>query len=177
MMLLRKIFRNLLGVSMRKRYPPDKYPFSEDLYKFMENHPESEAALKLSNPKRFVAIPLIFTSFLPQNHVKSEDEIIGIWYYDKAKVPCGFHKRVCNFKQDFIVNVGALGKEYIVYTADKRHPPHVQPISKFFKDYGSNGKLYHEVNKEWSHHYETAKDLPNEPRLIQLASTIEANNS
>lgn len=173
---LRKFFRNILGISMRKRYPPTNYPFSDDLYKFMENHPEAEAALKLSSPKRFITVPLIFTSGLPQGHAKSADQVIGVWYYDKAKATCRFHNRVCNFKQDFIVNVGTLGKEYVVYTASKKSPPYSQPISIFFKEYGSNGKFYHDGNKEWNHHYESSKDLPAEPNLVKLAQAIEANN-
>ena len=174
--LLRKFLRNLMGTSMRKRYPPNKYPFSDDLYEFMENHPEAEAALKLSSPKRFVTIPLIFTPSLPQGHAKSADQVIGVWYYDKAKATCRFHNRVCNFKQDFIVNVGTLGKEYVVYTASKKTPPYSQPISEFFKVYGSNGKFYHDGNKEWNHHYENANDLPAKPNLVMLAQSIEASN-
>ncbi len=176
MVMLRNFFRNLFGISMRKRYPPEKYPFSDDLYFFMENHPEAEAALKLSNPRRFVTIPRIFLSYLPDSHVKAADQVIGVWYFDKNKPYCRKHNKVCAFKQDFIVNVGELGKEYIVYTADKKPPPYVQPLSKFFNDYGENGTFYHDGN-QWNHHYATVQDLPDEPELRQLATVAEANNT
>lgn len=173
---LRNLVRNLMGISMRKRYPPEQYPFSENLYTFMESHPEAEAALKLSTPKRFVTVPRIFLSWLPGSHPKAADQIIGVWYFDKNKPYCHIHKKVCAFKQDFIVNVGELGKEYVVYTARKKPPPYVQPISKFFDEYGENGKYYHK-GKQWNHHYATVKDLPDEPTLRQLASKIERDNS
>jgi hypothetical protein len=160
---------------MRTHYPPDKYPFSEDLYIFMEAHPEAEAALKLSSPERFVTIPIIFTSGLPSSHPNTADQVIGVWYFDKKKPYCNMHRRVCTFKQDFIVNVGKLGEEYVVYTADKKPPPYVQPLRKFFDVYGDNGKFYHD-GTQWNHHYGAVQDLPNEPNLRQLASTIEANN-
>lgn len=165
-----------MGTSMRKRYPPEEYPFSEDLYVFMEHHPEAEAALKLSAPERFVTIPRIFLSWLPDNHPKAADQIIGVWYFDKNKPYCRKHKKICTFKQDFIVNLGDKGKEYVVYTARKQPPPYVQPIRKFFDEYGENGKFYHE-GKQWNHHYAAVDDLPDEPALRQLASTIENNYS
>jgi hypothetical protein len=173
---LLRLYRKLIHKSFRKRFPPDKYPFSDDLCNFIDAHPETEAALKLSSPGRFVTIPLIFTSGLPVSHPKAADEVIGIWYYDKNKPFCRLHKKACVFKQDFIVNVAQKGKEFIVYTANKKSPPYVQPIDKFFKVYGSNGKFYHDKNKAWNHHYATVRDLPNELRLRILASTIEASS-
>ena len=173
MKLLIRIYKKLFRRSFRRRFPPDRYPFSDGLCNFMDDHPECEAALKLSQPKRFITIPLIFTSGLPKGHSKSADEIIGIWYYDKDRPFCKFHNKSCAFKQDFIVNAGSADKEFVVYTAYKSHPPFVQQIKKFFSDYGSNGKFYHDGNKEWEHHYETSSNLPSEPSLRRLANIIE----
>lgn len=177
MKFIRHLLRTLFHKSTRSRYPSKKYPLSDSLCKFIDNHPEFEKAVKLGAPERFILFPLIITTSTPLSHKNSSDQVIGLWYYDKNKPYCKRHKKVCVFKQDFIINVSNKEKEFVAFSAKQPQPPYVKNIGDFFIEYGNDGKFYHDGNKQWNHHYATINDLPDEPHLRELARTIELEES
>lgn len=136
-----------------------KYPFSDSLKNFMLTHSGFFQSLKLSSPNRFTSIPLIITSHTPMGHPRYQDEVIGMWYLDKSGQQCRRHRRICKFKQDFIVNLGTLNIEFVSYTENKSVGKYVRPLSEFFKHYGNRGKFYHD-GSEWQHHYGSIDELP-----------------
>lgn len=156
----------------RQDYPPNRYPLSDELCLFMDNHPEFRNALKLSNTNRFLYIPFIFTSHPPINHPLTNDQVIGMWYIDIYNVNAN---RNPIFKQDFIVNVESTHTEFITYTTRPvvRHANslYVRLIQDFYREYGANGQYYHNGNR-WAHHYNTVNDLPDEPRLRSMARQL-----
>jgi len=158
-------------MTFREQFPADKYPLSDELCTFIDSNPKAREALKFSNTKRFIAIPLIFTSNTPKTHPKHKDEVIGLWSIDKSGEFCSRHKTVCSLKQDFIVNIEKKNQDYVVYTADRKFKKLVRPIKEFFKVYGQDGKFYHN-GKEWNHHYAKIDDLPDEPNLRKLVSEL-----
>lgn len=161
-------------MSFRKKYPANQYPFSDELCLFMDNHLEFFHSLKLSNPRRFNFIPLIFTSHTPPNHPNHRDEVIGMWYLDNSQKQCGTHKRGCPFKQDFVVNIRHENQEFVSYSTDNNDDKYVKPITTFFNLYGANGKFYHD-GKEWQHHYSDVLDLPDEPKLRLWAKDLKGS--
>lgn len=160
-------------MTFREKFPKECYPFSDELCLFMDQHPEFFRSLKLSNPKRFKFIPLIFISHTPPSHARSKDEVIGMWYLDTHKIKCPQHKCICLFKQDFVVNIGKYDRKFISYSADNRNGEYVRPIKEFFDRYGDNGKFYHD-DKEWQHHYADVHFLPDEPKLRQCAQILKS---
>lgn len=91
-------------------------PFSDELNNWCKTHREFFSALKNIYPEKFISPAMIVTSYPPTG-----DEIIGVYtYHHEMKKPI--------FKQDFIVNVGRLNTEFILYT---RNP---NGSSKYVKD-------------------------------------------
>lgn len=158
-------------MSLREKYPSEKYPFSDELCLFFDKHPEFYHSLKLYNEKRFVFIPLIFTSHLPSTEKEASDEVIGMWYFDKESI--GDDSRP-QFKQDFIINVNSENKQFHSYvdrnTCTNNPSPFVHLISDFFRKYGKNGCFYNRNHpKPWMHHYLNLEELPDEVDLKRLA--------
>lgn len=156
----------------RENFPKSKFPFSDALCKFMDDHPEFLNSLKLSNLNQFEFIPLIFISHTPSIHAKHKDEVIGMWYLDKSGQRCKFHNRICLFKQDFVANVNKQDKEYVSYSTSNNNGKYVRSIAEFFSIYGANGKFYHD-GREWQHHYVDVNALPDEPRLREMAKSLK----
>jgi hypothetical protein len=155
-------------MSARLKYPKKNYPFSNELCEFMDKEPDFYNSLKIVNTNNFIFIPIIITSHTPVSHQHHNDEVIGMWYYDKNNN---------TFKQDFIVNKDSANKEFVSYTAQdivKRHNSnHVQIINKFFDEYGESGKYYHNGSR-WQHHYKNINELPQE---LRKTATILTSNS
>lgn len=137
----------------------------------MDKSPFFYNSLKLANTARFEFIPLIFITHTPYWHRMASDEIIGLWYLDKINLKTG---RGPIFKQDFIVNIkteNTIFKSYAVkkYVDNKT----VFLMEDFFnKDYGENGKFYHD-GKKWQHNYRDVNELPDEPNLKLLATMLK----
>lgn len=155
--------------NMRTKYPEDKYPFSDELCNFMDQHPEFHDSLKLANPKRFKFIPVIILSHTPESHPLSSDQVIGLFYYDKKT-------RI--FKQDYIVNKDQGHVEFISYSASQNDGDYVKPIESFFDDYGNKGPFYHrsDLACKWEHHYSSVESLPDVCDLRNLARRILKNS-
>jgi hypothetical protein len=153
-------------MSFREKYPKKKYPFSDAICDFMDSNPPFHDSLKLANTTSFTFLPIILTSFLPDNHPLHSDEVLGFFYYDKKK---GL------FKQDFVVNKSNTGKVFYSYVDKKTKSKNsscsfVCLIDDFFTTYGSGGKYYHrDHTKPWMHHYEEFDDLPENPYLRKYA--------
>jgi len=159
-------------MTSRQDFPANRFPFSDEICLFMDNHPEFKNSLKIVNPNRFKYISLIFTSHTPPTHPFSNDQVIGMWYIDAINFRLS---RFPLFKQDFIVNKDSNNIEFISYTTRpivrRANSPFVQPIQDFFRIYGQNGLFYHN-NQRWAHHYDNITDLPNEPRLRLMARSL-----
>lgn len=155
-------------MNFREKYPAGEYPISDAICSFWDAHPDVYNSLKLSNANKFEFLKTIFTSHTPPSHHRSNDQVIGFWYLDFSGVLCQFHKRICWFKQDFIVNLNEKHKEFVSYSAKIENGKYIRPISEFFNLYGSSGKFYHD-GKEWQHHYFNIEGLPDEPNLKKLA--------
>lgn len=153
----------------RAIFPKKNYPFSDELCDFMDREQDFYGSLKISQPERFVFVPIIFTSHTPASHPLEKDEVIGMWYFDKEDA---------KFKQDFIVNKNSESEIFISYTAkwvvEKFCSKYVQEIDNFFSEYGNNKSYYHDGNK-WQHHYDNISDLPDEPSLKLLAQQLVNN--
>mgnify|MGYP001566357369 CR=1 FL=1 len=147
--------------SLKRRFPHRHYPFSDPLLKFMEAEPTFYASLKLANWRRFKTIPRIITSHTPTGHSHSQDEIIGVWYFDLEGTGVNGHPF---FKQDFIVNIGRMDREFHSYTVGFPTNQYVHQIGDFFNTYGLNGQYYHRGSR-WEHHYLDVADLPNDRDL------------
>lgn len=107
-------------------------PFPIELQAWCSSHPNFKKALKLSNPDRFIPLGMIITSHSP---VKPQDEVIGFFAYDYFQE---------QFKQDFIVNLGGLNTEFMLYTSlpsgkSGLYGKYVHHIKDFFLKYGSDG--------------------------------------
>ena len=157
-------------MSLRRQYPKNRYPLSDALCIFMDNHPEVYNTLKLSNETRFLFIPIIGLTYLPKEEFRSNDEVIGMFYLDKVN-----HKlnKTPLFKQDFIVNQNSENRYYVSYSADKNNGKYIKSLSEFFLIYGKNGKFYHRNGKKpWQHHYDYVIDLPDYPNLRETAKAL-----
>ena len=132
----------------------------------MDDHPEFHRSLKLFNKKRFVFIPIIGTSHLPDTEGEiALDQIIGMFYYD-------VEKRI--FKQDYIVNVAAKNKEFVSYSqGNSSIGNYVRRIHDFYKKYGKNGVFYYKKDKvTYEHRYNSADALPDYDGLRDVAKKI-----
>lgn len=135
-------------------------PFSKELVEWCKNHPDFSKALKIIYPEKFLTLGAIVTSHSPH---KPEDEVIGIYTYAyRMKSPI--------FKQDFVINVGGLQKQFILYTKYPSKSKIVKDISDFYKTYGRNGNYLN------THHL-SFDDLPDKvkwagERAINLANKI-----
>lgn len=157
-------------INARVLFPKKHYPFSDELCAFMTREPNFYNSLKISLPQRFIFIQCMIISRTPCGHQYSQDEVIGLWYFDKYR----FNK-TAQFKQDFIVNKTSMGREFVSYTAKhivKRFPSkYVRAIGNFFLEYGNNGTYYH-CGGKWSHHYNNLQDLPYEQLRIRARRII-----
>ena len=155
----------------RKRYLEtickDHYPSSNELWSFIESHPEFLLSLKIFNLQKFEFIPLIFVLTLPPEHPRFGDEILGFWYVDKENL---INNQMPIFKQDYVVNKNKGGKEFISYSRDVYDGEFVKPLREFFSIYGVAGKYFHD-NLKPDHHYKKISDLPDE-KLKLLAENI-----
>ena len=136
----------------------------------MDQHPEFLESLKLLNP-RFYFLPQVILSSQPLGEQRAEDEVIGLLYVDQLHVQ---EDKKPLFKQDFIVNRGRQGQEFVSYSAFQESGAYVRPIAEFFSTYGKDGMYYHRTGiKPWQHHYDDVADLPD---VVQEAArrAIEA---
>ena len=132
----------------------DGFPFSVGLRSFIITRPDFWKSLKLAQPNRFVLLPLLLISHLPDSE-KNDGEILGLWYWD-------IEKNI--FKQDYIMNVGSNDKIFVSYSIDKfvTKTENVKTIQSFFNTIGAGGKYYTRDNteKSWMHHYRPENELP-----------------
>ncbi|MDA1338434.1 MAG: hypothetical protein O2871_03635 [bacterium] len=137
-------------------------PFSQQLIEWCQQHPEFQAALKIIYSDRFISLQAIVKWYSPYS---PDDEVIGVYAYD-------YTQKTPLFKQDFIVNIGKLDNEFVLYTRNPsgKNSKYIKDISVFYKTYG---KCEYYIN---SHHL-TLDQLPEEIRergskAIQLAEKI-----
>lgn len=153
-------------MSSREKYPKYQFPISDEFCAFMDLQPCFFNSLKLSNEDRFTFLPVILTSFLPDEHELHKDQVLGLFYYDKMR-------RI--FKQDFVVNKNNNGKafhSYVDLSTKKVCGPcdFVHLIDNFFNEYGLSGKYYHRDHcRPWMHHYRNIDELPESPELKEYA--------
>lgn len=142
-------------------------PFSEEIKAFCNKNPEFKEALKVIYVERFITLGALAVS---HPSIAPEDKVIGIYVYDyQIKNPI--------FKQDFIVDVGGTGKEFVLYTGGTPSggQKRVKHIKEFFSKYGVNGE-YKDT------HWQLIDQLPTEiqeraQRAIALAEKrIAAGN-
>jgi len=136
-------------------------PYPQKLKEWCFLSPDFAKALKNSHPKRFISLGAVVVS---RPRLTPEDEVIGFYVYDYGAKPN-------IFKQDFIVNIGARNKEFVIYTRflGVSKSKYIKDITHFFEKYPSYSKT--------SHHTKF-KDLPDEikPRAleaIKLAKRIQ----
>lgn len=113
-------------------------PFSEEIKRYCKKYPSFFNALKVINFNRFITLQVVMITHSPNY---PQDEVIGVYVYDyMSKTP--------RFKQDFIVNVGGKGEEFVLYTglSSAVDGKRVKHINDFFEKYGKNG--YYE-NTHW----------------------------
>jgi len=146
-------------MTARERYPSDKYPFSDQLCCFMDKHTDFFNSLKIEKNDRFKYLQPLAVIYLPENHQLYGDEILGFFYFDNSKCECNFHKGRCQFKQDFVVNLGTRHVEFISYTHTDSPSQYVRPTKEFFEKYGNGCQFFHN-GFEWQHHYKNVEDLP-----------------
>ena len=157
-------------VKCREKYQENKYSFSDELCKFMDKYPAFYKSLKLSNDKRFIFIPIIALSHLPNSEGDlSQDEIIGMFYYD-IKEDC--------FKQDYVVNIKRKHKQFVSYTrGEGAKDNYICSIHEFYKKYGKKGKYYYkEGTFIYEHRYDAVENLPNFRGLKSKARKIRKFN-
>lgn len=154
--------------SLKRRFPHRHYPFSDQLLRFMESEPDFYTSLKLANWRRFKTIPRILTSHTPTGHPRSQDEVIGIWYFDLEGTGAN---RNPFFKQDFIVNIDRMNREFHSYTVGFPSSRYVHQIGDFFNTYGLNGRYYCRGSR-WEHHYLDVTDLPNDQTLKSWGQSL-----
>jgi hypothetical protein len=117
-------------------------PFSDELINWCKTHKDFFSALKQCYPEKFVSPAVIITSY-----PASGDEVIGMFTYHYQ-----LNKPV--FKQDFIVNVGRLNTEFILYT---RNP---SGSSKYVKDINDFFNMYDKYGYKKAHHHLSLEELP-----------------
>ncbi len=109
----------------------------------------------------------------PSSAPHHKDKVLGLWYADKENMRAGRHPF---FKQDFIVDLGERGEEFVSYSEKRHHPPYVFPIADFFSKYGDGKKYYHRDSpKPWVHWYNDIGDLPDDPQLRAEAERAKAS--
>ena len=155
--------------SLKRRFSHKRYPFSDEILRFMEVEVSFYASLKLANWRRFQVIPRILTSHTPADHPLNSDQVIGVFYFDTRGTGTGNQPF---FKQDFIVNPGGLNREFISYAAGFPISQYVRPIQDFFSNYGSNRQYYHQGSR-WNHHYLDLANLPHDQILIDWGSSLK----
>ncbi len=127
-------------------------PLSKELEAYIKKYPLFKSSLKLYNPSRFLALPII--SLPLRNQLYPAHEIIGLFYFDK---------KIKLFKQDYIININN-GIKFISYTAIKSNDPKkVKHINEFFNKYGVNEKgervFFKKTNGEDAHYYRSLNEL------------------
>ncbi len=138
-------------------------PFSKELRDWCKSYPDFSKALKINYPKEFLTLGAIVTS---HSTYKPEDQVIGIYTY-------AYTMKNPIFKQDFVINVGNIHKQFILYTRFPSSSKIIKDISEFYKTYGENGNYLN------SHHL-TFDQLPDKvkfagERAIELANRIIKN--
>lgn len=107
-------------------------PFTNVAKQWYLNQPEIAKALKIFNADRFISLGGVSITSSP---IKPNDEVLGFFVYDYKQ------KKV---KQDFIVNLGSTGTEFVLYTKlpIPVYGEYVRPIEEFYKLYGGDGLHY-----------------------------------
>src|SRR3989344_7524964 len=106
-------------------------PLRQEILDWCKTHPEFQKGLKALASERFLHIGTIMITHPPGTN----DEVIGIYAYDYKNNPS-------LFKQDFIVDVEGVHKEFILYTGfpkETQSTKYVKHINDFFLKYGKNG--------------------------------------
>lgn len=130
-------------------------PLSNALLNFIDNNADFETSLKLSAYPRFIFLEGIICSY------PTEDEVIGMFYYDTdTKI----------FKQDYVVNVGYRHQQYVSYSRRRGRiatSSVVKSLDEFFNAYGKwdgqKGEFYcrkENASRPWMHHYKDLAALP-----------------
>lgn len=102
-------------------------PYSPGLKAIIKKDSGFAEALKVNNPSRFVSVGAIMITRSP---LVPKDKIIGFYVYDY---------KLDKFKQDFIVDIEAKDKEFVLYTRFKGvSSERVRDIKEFFKKYGKD---------------------------------------
>jgi len=119
-------------------------PFHENLSQWCRTRGNVKQALKFSNSDNFLPIGAIQTS---HPKVRSEDEVIGFIVYDPSKKI---------FKQDYIVNIGTIYKQFVLYTKvpGKQYDKEVKHIKQFYAVYDRDGgyEMDHHLTLEQLEH-------------------------
>jgi hypothetical protein len=157
-------------MTKRQDFPANEYPFSDQLCNFMDAHADFFDSLKLANYTRFKLIPIIAITHTPDTHLRSGDEIIGMFYCDVDN----YHEnRPPFFKQDYVVNIDGMNQKFVSYSASQSSGAYVKPMADFFTMYGNNGQFYHRNGtRPWEHHYDNARDLPDYLGLRQAGQDL-----
>ena len=133
-------------------------PYPKKLKAWCGLNPDFAKALKSTHPKKFISFLAVVIS-RPLSRPK--DEVIGFYVYDyAAKI----------FKQDFIVNVNAGSKEFVIYTrfSGVKKSKYIRDISHFYKEYPSYPKTSHHPKFE-----ELPKEIkPRARKAVKLADRI-----
>jgi hypothetical protein len=135
-------------------------PLTPEARKWYLGQPDLAAALKFLNADRFIALGAVSITSSP---LKPDDEVIGFFVLD-------YKQKKWKVKQDFIVNLARLNKEYVLYTSlpVPKYGRHVKHINEFIADYGGNGLYY-----KGAHHPPTKSLDPaivaRIPRAIKIA--------
>ena len=132
-------------------------PLHQEILDWCKTHPEFQKGLKALASERFLHIGTIMITHPPGTN----DEVIGIYAYDYKNNPS-------LFKQDFIVDVEGVHKEFILYTGfpkGTQSTKYVKHINDFFLKYGKNG------NYANSHHL-TFDELPTDKEIRERATRM-----
>jgi hypothetical protein len=138
---------------------PAAYPFSSDIIRSIDDYPEFKQSLKLYNSERFYTLHTVIIS--APTHLPN-DEVVGIFYYDK-------HRKI--FVQDFIVK--QEGKIIIHYKKRGGNNKAVKNIKDFELRYCVQNQ-YRKPNGDLEHHYSSANELPDplQNEAKKLLSTL-----
>lgn len=156
--------KNVARTITREEAIIETMPFSKELVAWCKTYPIFSKALKIIYPEKFLTLGAVVTSH--STTYKPEDEVIGVYAYAYTlKNPI--------FKQDFVINIGKLNKQYILYTRFPSPDRMIKDISEFYKTYGKGGNYFN------SHHV-SFDELPDKikwagERAIQLANKISQN--
>jgi hypothetical protein len=132
-------------------------PFRDEILDWCKQHPEFQKELKVLASERFLHLGTVVISYPPGTN----DQVIGVYAYDyKNKPPL--------FKQDFIVDIDQMHREFILYTGftkGTQSTKYVKHINDFLSKYGKNG------NYADSHHL-TLDQLPNDVEVKRRAKSM-----